>query len=40
MKHTLALLTALLITSAAPAQTPLFDSKTFTGWEGDAPTQC
>ena len=35
MKHTLTLLTALLLASAASAQTPLFDGKTFTGWEGD-----
>ena len=33
------LLTLLLITSAASAQTPLSDGKTFTGWEGDTTTQ-
>jgi hypothetical protein len=33
------LLTFLLITSAASAQTALFDGKTFTGWEGDTSTQ-
>ena len=33
------LLTILLITSAASAQTPLSDGKTFTGWEGDTTTQ-
>lgn len=33
------LLTLLLLTSAASAQTPLSDGKTFTGWEGDTTTQ-
>jgi hypothetical protein len=33
------LLTFLLITSAAWAQTPLSDGKTFTGWEGDTTKQ-
>ena len=33
------LLTLLLITSAASAQTPLSDGKTFAGWEGDTTTQ-
>ena len=33
------LITLLLITSAASAQTPLSDGKTFTGWEGDTTTQ-
>jgi hypothetical protein len=33
------LFTLLFITSAASAQTPLFDGKTFTGWEGDTTTQ-
>ena len=33
------LLTFLLITSAASAQTPLSDGKTFAGWEGDTTTQ-
>jgi hypothetical protein len=33
------LLTFLLITSAASAQTPLSGGKTFTGWEGDTTTQ-
>ncbi len=39
MKHLHTLLTFLLITSAASAQTPLSDGKTFTGWEGDTTTQ-
>ena len=33
------LLTLVLLTSAASAQTPLSDGKTFTGWEGDTSTQ-
>ena len=33
------LLLTLLLTSAASAQTPLSDGKTFTGWEGDTTTQ-
>ena len=33
------LLTLLLLTSAASAQTPLSDGKTFAGWEGDTTTQ-
>jgi hypothetical protein len=33
------LLTLILITSPASAQTPLFDGKTFTGWEGNTSTQ-
>jgi hypothetical protein len=33
------LLTFLLIASAASAQTPLSDGKTFTGWEGNTTTQ-
>ena len=36
MKRTLTLLTALLLTAFAhAADTPLFDGKTFNGWEGD-----
>ena len=31
--------TLCLLTSAASAQTPLSDGKTFTGWEGDTTTQ-
>ena len=33
------LLTFVLITSVASAQTPLSDGKTFTGWEGNTTTQ-
>ncbi|MFM9954291.1 MAG: DUF1080 domain-containing protein, partial [Opitutaceae bacterium] len=33
------LLTVLLLTSVASAQTPLSDGKTFTGWEGNTTTQ-
>ena len=33
------LFTLLLITSAASAQTPLSDGKTFTGWEGNTTKQ-
>lgn len=33
------ILSLLIITSTVSAQTPLFDGKTFTGWEGDTTTQ-